>query len=274
MKQALIVGGNGGLGSALVKLLLDRNLQVAVAGRSRAADDRVRHSHVIDATSEEWGSLYSAIERESAIPIDAVVFVAGTSAYGRTAAFPPEKGRDIFELNFWACAAAATMAAKHWDEAGRAGKFVAVLSIAGRRAVPFEAYYTASKAAAMRFLECLELEYAAKDIHFLSAFPGTLNTPFRRNAEWYGMAPPLSRQAADVQKAAEAICKLLEGTRTAKVIGWRERAIDLADRLSPGAYDRLILRRRVLEALNRGASQRASQNETGQSGFLDEAKSS
>ena len=110
MKQALIVGGNGGLGNALVKLLLDRNIQVAVAGRSRAADDRVRHSHIIDATSVEWRSLYSAIELAHAMPIDAVVFVAGTSAYGRTAAFPPEKGREIFELNFWACAASATMA--------------------------------------------------------------------------------------------------------------------------------------------------------------------
>jgi len=265
MKQALIVGGNGGLGNALVKLLLDRNIQVAVAGRSRAADDRVRHSHIIDATSVEWRSLYSAIELAHAMPIDAVVFVAGTSAYGRTAAFPPEKGREIFELNFWACAASATMAAKHWDEAGRAGKFVAVLSIAGRRAVPFEAYYTASKAAAMRFLECLDLEYAAKGIRFLSAFPGTLNTPFRRNANWYGMAPPLAHQGADVQETATAIWELIEGTRTAKVIGWRERAIDLADRLAPGLYDRMILRRRVSEALNRGESQQPSQ----QSRFLE-----
>jgi hypothetical protein len=30
-----------------------------------------------------------------------------------------------------------------------------------------------------------------------------------------------------------------------RVIGWRERTIDLADRIAPGLYDRLVLRQRV-----------------------------
>jgi hypothetical protein len=50
MKQILIVGGVGGLG-ALVRQLLDENLQVVVAGKSRTDEDRVLHSYVI---GEHW----------------------------------------------------------------------------------------------------------------------------------------------------------------------------------------------------------------------------
>jgi short-subunit dehydrogenase len=252
MKQVLIVGGTGGVGSALVRQLLDQNVQVVVAGRSRTAEDRVRHSYVIDATSTEWRALYSTIERETGSAIDAVIFVAGTAAYGRTAAFPPERERSIFELNFWACADAAKSIAEHWAENDRPGAFLAVLSIVAHRAVPFEAHYSASKAAAARFLECLDLEYAPKRIRFLSAFPGTLETPFRQQAVWYGIEPPAAARGADVRRTARAICELLEGKRRSRVIGWRERAIDLADRLTPGLYDRLILRKRVARMLKEG----------------------
>jgi len=254
MKQVLVVGGVGGLGSALVRQLLEQNLRVVVAGRARTADNRVRHSYIIDATCADWRSLYSTIEIETGTPIDAVVFVAGTAAYGITALFPPERARSIFELNFWASANAAKSVAEHWAETQRRGTFVAVLSIVALRAVPFEAYYSASKAAAARFLQCLAFEYAPKGIRFVSTFPGTLNTPFRGTADWYGIEPSFAERGADVQGTARAILKLLEGSRTARVIGWRERIIDLADRLAPGLYDHMILRRRAERALKKSGT--------------------
>jgi NAD(P)-dependent dehydrogenase (short-subunit alcohol dehydrogenase family) len=245
MRRVLVVGGAGSLGSELVRQLLDGGVEVAVAGRSRAPDPRARLFHAIDAASADWRSVYSAVEAGSSAPIDGVIFVAGTAAYGKTTLFPAEKARAILELNFWAAARAALAAAEHWAGAGRTGTFAAVLSIAARRAVPFEAYYAASKAAAARFLECLDLEYAPRGIRFLSAFPGTLNTPFRARADWFGLEPARGDRGADVARTARAILRLLEGRRRARVIGWRERTIDLADRLAPGLYDRVVLRRRV-----------------------------
>lgn len=245
MRNVLVVGGAGALGSEIVRQLLQRGLEVVVAGRRKADDERVRRSYAIDAARIDWRSLYTTVEKEGAAPIDAVVFVAGTAAFGRTALFPAERARSIFELNFWGCTNAARSAAEHWSEARRAGTFLAVLSIAARRAVPFEAYYSASKAAAARFLECLDLEYAQERIRFRAAFPGALNTPFRRRAEWLGIEPAFTEGGADVPRTARAILGLLFGSRTARVIGWRERSIDLADRLAPGLYDRAVLRRRV-----------------------------
>lgn len=247
MKQVLIVGGGGGLGSALVKESLNRNFRVVVAGRTRPFDPRVHRFYQTNAKDTEWGALYLLIERE--IPFDAVIFVPGTAVFGKTSMIPLERARQTFELNFWACAAAARAAAEFWSAKCRRGKFLAVLSIAARRAVLFEAYYCASRAATARFLECLQLEYAQQQLEFLCAFPGLLRTPFRRNAEWYGLGPSFADEGADVQKTAQAIIHLLTGRRKTRVIGWRERTIDLADRLFPGLYDRTVLRARTRRLL-------------------------
>ena len=249
MKQILIVGGGGGLGSALVKTLLDRDYKLVVTGRTKPVDARVLKFYPIDASSVDWQSLYTSIEQDTGAPLDAVIFVAGTGVFGKTAVIPLERARQTLELNFWACTTAARAAAEYWDNKKRAGKFVAILSLVARRAVPFEAYYSASKAAAARFLECLQFEYGHKNIEFVAAFPGLLRTPFRRQTDWYGLQPAFTDEGADPDKTAHAIIKLLEGRRRARVIGWRERSIELADRILPGLYDRAVLRKRVVGLL-------------------------
>jgi short-subunit dehydrogenase len=244
MSAALVVGGAGGLGRAIVQRLLDRGRRVIVAGRSASAAPGVERSYVVDATKVAWDAFLGTAQADAGTPIDAIVFVAGTAAFGRTARIPAERARSVLELNFWACAGAATAAAERWAAAGRAGTFVAVLSIVARRAVPFEAYYAASKAAAARFLECLDLEYGTRGARFVAAYPGTLETGFRRTADWHALDAAPGR-GSDPAAAARAIVGLLEGTRQTRVIGWRERSIDLADRVAPGLYDRVVLRRRV-----------------------------
>lgn len=250
MKQAVIVGGGRGLGRALVNNLIERDHKVVVIGRTKPPEElQIERFYGIDATAIDWPSLYSAIEKDNGAPIDVVIFVAGSAVFGKTNLIPLERARQVFELNFWACTAAAKAAADYWSDRRLAGKFLAILSIAARRAVPFEAYYSASKAATARFLECLQLEYAHKGIDFISAFPGLLKTEFRRRAEWYGFEPTFADQGADVKKTAKAVLDLLEGRRKTRVLGWRERAIDLADRVWPGLYDRAVLQMRVQKAL-------------------------
>jgi len=249
MKQILIIGGSGGLGKSLVKQCSDRNFQVVVVGKTEPSDPRVQKFYPVDARNADWDSLYRIIEEESEHPIDAVIFVAGSAVFGKTSLIPLQKAREIFELNFWACAAAARAAAELWAAKAHRGKFLAVLSIAARRAVPFESYYCASRAATARFLECLQLEYTHKHLQFLSAFPGLLKTAFRRTAEWYGFKPHVADEGSDVGPTAQAIIRLLVGKRRRRVIGWRERSIDFADRFVPGLYDCTVLRARVQKLL-------------------------
>ena len=249
MKEILLVGGSGGLGGALVKRLLAREYKLVVAGRTKPDDVRVQKFYPIDARSVDWPSFYLTVEKDAGAPINAVIFVAGAAVFGKTGLVPLDRARQTFELNFWGCTTAASAAAEYWDKKSQEGKFVAILSLVARRAVPFEAYYSASKAATARFLECLQLEYGHKKIRFVCAFPGLLKTPFRRRAEWYGIEPVYIDEGADIEKTGQAIVNLLEGKRRSRVIGWRERSIDLIDRLMPGLYDRAVLQPRVKRML-------------------------
>lgn len=245
MKQIAIVGGGGGLGSALVQQLLDQNYRLVVMGRTKPSDARIQKFYPVDATSVDWPSLYATIQKETGAPCEAILFVAGTAVFGKTALIPLGGARGIFELNFWACAAAARAAAEYWSQQNLRGRFLAVLSIAARQAVPYEAYYSASKAAMARFLECLQIEYAHKGLEFICAYPGLLRTSFRSHAEWYGIDPAHADQGAEVQSTSRAIVNLLNGKRKANVIGWRERCVDLAGRFFPGFYARVVLSRRT-----------------------------
>lgn len=261
MKQIAIVGGSGGVGNALATHLVGCGHEVVIIGRSNARDARVKRFYRVDTVAAPWRSLYQAIEDDSGAPLDAVVFVSGTAVFGKTSLIPAERARGVFDLNFWACTNAAIAAAEHWAACRHAGKFLAVLSIAARRAVPFEAYYCASKAAAERFLACLDLEYGGRGIQFLSACPGLLRTGFREQADWYGIERNAHEGGTDVRTTARALAALLTGKRRVRVIGWRERSIDLADRLFPGLYDRAVLRGRVQRILN--ASPAAAAKPTG-----------
>lgn len=246
MRQILVVGGGTGLGSAVVKTLIGDGCKVVVAGRTKPPDDLpIRKFYCIDATIVDWQSQFSTVEKETGASTDAVIFVAGSGVFGKANLIPVGRARQIFELNFWACSLAARAAAEYWVGKNQPGKFLAILSLAALRAVPLESYYAASKAAATRFLECLQLEYAHKGIEFICAFPGLLNTGFRRTAEWYGLKPAFADEGANVHNTARAVVDLLEGRRKAQVLGWKERTIALVDRLLPGLYDRVVLHRRV-----------------------------
>src|SRR5258708_28461043 len=128
------------------------------------------------------------MEPRAGAPTAAVGAVEGVAALGRAAAVPTARARRLFEANLWGPVAAATAADVLWA-APRSGTFVSVSSIAGRRAVPFEAHYCASKAACARFLEALDLEHPDGRARYVSVYPGRLQTAFRTHADWHRASP-------------------------------------------------------------------------------------
>jgi short-subunit dehydrogenase len=238
----LVIAPHGAVGSAVAGELRRRGAHVTGAGRTPPDPGVVDSFLPLDLASADWPGLLADASGDG--PLDAIVYAAGSGAFGLAGAIPEDQGRAVFEINFWALSEAARAAAARWTRDGTSGTFLAVLSIAGRRAVPFESYYGASKAAALRFLEVLDLE-TPESIRFVAAAPGLIRSPFRSRAAWYGMPEPPATGGASPGDTAAALCALLEGSRESRVIGWRERAIDLADRFAPGLYDRLVLRPRV-----------------------------
>ena len=250
--HAVVVGASSGVGKLVADELAARDVVLSTVGRSKPPRAGAFHVTCTDLATLDWAETYAQMDEKAGVPIDAIVYVAGDAAFGRAAAVPVARARRLFEANVWGPIAAATAADVLWT-APRAGTFVSVSSIAGRRAVPFEAHYCASKAACARFLEALELEHPDGRVRYVSVYPGRLRTAFRTHADWHGAAPdPAPAEGNDPGIVATSILGVLDGDRGAHVIGLRENAIDLADRVSPRLYDALVLKRRVRSLLARG----------------------
>lgn len=242
-RHTIVIGASGGVGRSVARVLREARARVSSLGRRPPPGFEGWHAS-IDFASADWEALYARAEDGAGAAVDSVVYAAGTAVFGRAEAIPVASARDTFEVNFWALASAAVSASRYWAARRRRGTFIGVLSIAGRRAVPFESYYGASKAAAARFLEVMDVEHAGAS-RFVAVYPGLLDTPFRSTMGWHGMDPPSSGRASDPVIVANAVARLLRGEAQRPVLGWRENAIDLVDRVRPGLYDKLVLRRRI-----------------------------
>jgi short-subunit dehydrogenase len=249
VNHAVVVGVSSGVGKLLADALSAQGVVVSTVGRSAPPRGEAWHRRCADLASLDWPQVYADAEGHVGVPIDAVAYVAGDATFGRASAIPTTRARQLFEANYWGPVRAATAAEQLWAEP-RAGTFVSVSSISARRAVPFEAHYCASKAACARFLDALGLEHPEARLRFTSVYPGRLRTAFRGKADWYGASPdPTPTEGSNPAIVVDAILRVLAGRAGLRVVGARERAIDLVDRVSPSLYDRLILRRRVRKAL-------------------------
>lgn len=237
--HAIVVGGSSGIGAATARTLEERGWDVTVLSRRPANGTRGRW---IECDVAGDASVDGAVGRaiDQAGPPRAVVYSAGLLVAGRTLAVPPERARDVFEVNFWGVQRVVRRVFPVMAER-REGTIMAVLSIAALRAIPFEADYAASKAACARWLECFALEAARDGVRVGYLAPGFVPTGFLERSGWHGMQPPkVSGSNVDAGDVGRAVVELVEGRRRRAVFGWRETAITVADRLLPGAYDRLL----------------------------------
>jgi short-subunit dehydrogenase len=239
MKTAWVVGASSALGGATATRLRKERFAVVSLSRTEPAPG-VADTHVrCDVTdlAEVERAVASALAIHGAPSV--VVYAAGQAAMGVTFTVPMDMARRAFAVNFWGLDAVVRGVLPAMHAAG-GGTIVAILSLAAHRAITHEAYYSASKAAALRWLDCVALEAHPLGVHIKHLSPGFIDTGFFDRGGWHGMnAPPVRGSGVTPDDVAEEVWSLTRGKRSS-VIGWRERAIVLADRLSPGAYDALV----------------------------------
>lgn len=241
-RHAVVVGASSKIALAIAGALAERGLVLTGLSRTPPAGAPFARTLKCDAGSPlslEEALLTASEDR----PIDVLIYAAGAPAMGITTAVPESVAREAFEVGFWGLDRAVRTVVPGMMNRRR-GAVLAVLSIAALRAVPHEAYYAATKAAAARYLECVayETRKAGVSMHYVA--PGFIDTGFFASGGWFGMAPPrVNGSGVTPQDVAAAAMELLGGADAGRVIGWRERAIVLADRVAPGLYDRWLARR-------------------------------
>jgi short-subunit dehydrogenase len=117
------------------------------------------------------------------------------------------------------------------------GILAGIASVAGFRGLPGAGAYSASKAAAIAWLESLRVELAGSGVAVVTVCPGYIDTPMTR-VNRYRMPFLLS-----AEEGARRVARVIDARRSLAVVPWQMAiAGGLMRRLPNGIYDRLAKR--------------------------------
>jgi NADP-dependent 3-hydroxy acid dehydrogenase YdfG len=180
--QALITGGSSGIGEALGRELARRGWAVALLARRRDLVEQIAASLPnavgVECDVTDVASVRAAVKEaeERLGPFDLAVANAGVSLPGHASKFNLEDAERTFRVNVLGMLYLFDAVVPGMVER-KAGRFAGIASIAGHRALPTAASYSASKAAMQNFLEASRIELAPYGVGITVVNPGFVDTP-------------------------------------------------------------------------------------------------
>jgi NAD(P)-dependent dehydrogenase (short-subunit alcohol dehydrogenase family) len=200
-RVVLVTGASAGLGRATADLLASQGWTVVGASR-RGTSGKGWIGISIDVDNDESvrAGVASVITQHG--HVDALVAAAGWGLAGPVETTTIDEARAQVETNFWGIVRVTNELLPHFREQG-GGRLVFVSSIGGLIAVPFQAYYSASKFALEGWAEALAYEVAPFNIDVTLIEPGNFKTDFtdsRRRA-----AAPAGPYGVALDHAIEAM---------------------------------------------------------------------
>jgi 3-oxoacyl-[acyl-carrier protein] reductase len=215
-KTAVITGASRGIGAAIARMLHERGVNLGLA--SRSGDDLglanvvaqpcdVRDldalTRLCDATAERFGG------------IDIVVPNAGVGAYGPFLDLSREHLDEMLDVNLKGTVYAIRAALPHM--LGREGDVVTLASEAGRRGLPHEAVYSASKFGQVGLTRALDHELRERGIRCTNVAPGGVATDFALE-EGRGRQQEVLAGMMTAEDVAELVVFILERPRRFRIL--------------------------------------------------------
>jgi 3-oxoacyl-[acyl-carrier protein] reductase len=177
-RTALVTGASRGIGAAVAHAFDAKGVNLGLASRSgdnlgiteavaMAVDvrDPAALERLADATVDRFGGL------------DILVVNAGVGSYGPFLNLPVDELEDMIDVNVKGALYSVRAALPHLLKAD-GGDIVTIASEAGRRGLPFEAVYSASKFAQVGFSRALDHELREQGVRCATVAPGGVATDF------------------------------------------------------------------------------------------------
>lgn len=216
-KVALVTGASRGIGAAVARALAAEGVRLALA--SRSGDDLglegtvarpcdVRRPDDLEALAAE------AVERFGGI--DILVANAGVGAYGPFLDLPADQLEEMIDVNVKGTLYAVRAALPHLLDSD-AADIVTLASEAGRRGLPLEAVYCASKFAQVGFTRALDHELREQGVRCSNVCPGGVATDF---AMGRGRTPEMPALAGMMtpENVAEVVLFVLTRPRNHRIL--------------------------------------------------------
>jgi NAD(P)-dependent dehydrogenase (short-subunit alcohol dehydrogenase family) len=215
-RTAVITGASRGIGAAVARLLRDRGVNLGLASRTgddlgiegavagpcdvRSLDDLTT---LCDRTAERFGG------------IDILVANAGVGAYGSFLELSSEHLDEMIDVNLKGTLYVVRAALPHM--LGREGDVITLASEAGRRGLPLEAVYCASKFGQVGFTRALDHELREHGIRCTNICPGGVATDFALE-EGRGRTPDALPGMMTADDVAEVVVFMLERPRHFRIL--------------------------------------------------------
>ena len=216
-RVALVTGASRGIGAAVARSLDAAGVKLGLASRSGddlgIADAVARPTDVRD--FEALQRLTAAtVERHGGL--DILVVNAGVGSYGPFLDLPFDQMEEIIDTNVKGALNAVRAALPHLLES-EAADLVMLSSEAGRRGLPNEAVYCASKFAQVGLIRALDHELREKGVRCTNVAPGGVATDF---AMGRGRTPdmPALQHMMDPGDVAEAVMYVLTRPRNHRIL--------------------------------------------------------
>src|SRR4051812_26539951 len=242
MRRIIITGASSGIGAALARHYAKSEVTLGLIARRETALQELAAGLSVPAQLFPLDVRDSAAMRAAAAAFitrhgcpDLVIANAGVST-GTLTEMPEDLAafQDVLDIN--------VVGMVHTFQpfiaamrAARRGTLVGIASVAGYRGLPGAAAYSASKAAAISYLESLRVELRQSGVKVVTICPGYIATPMTAQNP-YPMPFMLSAEAA-----ARIMIDLIDRGKTYAVIPWQMAIVARVLRVLPNfVYDRLF----------------------------------
>ena len=205
MRTIVITGGSSGIGKATAEFFAAKGWQVFEWSRSGTSTAAITHVSC-DVTKPEETKAAARLVQEQAGGIDVLIANAGYVISGAIEFTTPAEAHRQMEVNFFG-ALNTVQAVLPYMRNRQAGRVIFTSSVAAVLSIPYQSFYSASKAALNALALALQNEVRAFGIHVSVLMPGDVCTGVTaaRSKSEAGMdVYPNIREAVAVMEKDEA----------------------------------------------------------------------
>ncbi len=224
-KTAVIIGASSGIGRESALMLASRGYRVVNISRTPCKGEKVKS---ISADAAQEGELKRAISDAAENGgIDLLIYSAGFSMSAPLEHARSGDYRYLFEVNYFGAIEAIKAALPYLKKKG--GRVVLVGSLGGDIPIPYDGFYSASKAALVMLAREANMELKGRGVRVSALLPGGTATDFTYNRMIY--RDEATDYEGNVKKASAALANMEQGGMSVSLVAGA--IVKLAERKNP-----------------------------------------